>query len=127
MTAPWHDGHVHATVASMVSPCVWHCVVISVAPIHRSFPVKYASRSRSRARPLALALTLAAAFASSYALPRAQTVKKKALTVEDYSKWRSLSGQEISGDGQWVTYGLSFSNTVPAESKPVLHLVRLET
>ena len=84
-------------------------------------------RSLRRVRRAALALAFAAAFASSYALPQAQAGKKKALTVEDYSKWRSISGQEISGDGQWVAYGLSLTNTAPTETKPVLHLVRLET
>ena len=28
--------------------------------------------------------------------------RRRPLTVEDYTKWRSISGQEISGDGQWV-------------------------
>ena len=42
---------------------------------------------------------------------------KKVLTVEDYTKWRTISGQEISGDGQWVAYGLSLTNTAPAESE----------
>ena len=85
------------------------------------------TRSLHRSRRITLALALAVAFASSYALPQAQTAKKKALTVEDYSKWRSISGQEISGDGQWVTYGLSLTNTAPTETKPVLHLVRLDS
>ena len=85
------------------------------------------TRSPHRSRRITLALALAVAFASSYALPQAQTAKKKALTVDDYSKWRSISGQEISGDGQWVTYGLSLTNTAPTETKPVLHLVRLDS
>ena len=79
----------------------------------------------STLRYAALVLILAGAAA----LPRAQQVPapgKKALTVDDYSKWRSISGQEISGDGQWVTYGLSLTNTAPTETKPVLHLVRLD-
>lgn len=80
-----------------------------------------------RARRAALAIALFVAVAASYAIPGAQTATRKPLTVEDYSKWRTISGQEISGDGQWVTYGLSFSNTIPTESKPVLHLVRLDT
>jgi dipeptidyl aminopeptidase/acylaminoacyl peptidase len=85
------------------------------------------TRSLHHSRRITLALALAVAFASSYALPQAQTGKKKALTVDDYSKWRSISGQEISGDGQWVTYGLSLTNTAPTETKPVLHLVRLDS
>ena len=73
------------------------------------------TRSPHRGRRITLALALAAAFASSYALPQAQTAKKKALTVDDYTKWRAISGQEISGDGKWVTYGLSLTNTAPTE------------
>ncbi|HYT68322.1 MAG TPA: prolyl oligopeptidase family serine peptidase [Vicinamibacterales bacterium] len=71
---------------------------------------------------------LAAAFLSAYALPSAQQASpKKVLSVEDYSKWRTISGQEISGDGNWLTYTQSLTNTIAAESKPVLHVVRLET
>ena len=58
------------------------------------------TQSIRRVRRAALALACAAAFASSYVLPHAQTGKKKALTVEDYSQWRSISGQESSGHGQ---------------------------
>ncbi len=66
---------------------------------------------------------------SIYALrpTQAQSPSKKVLTVEDYARWRSISGQAISGDGKWVTYGLSYTNTVPAEAKPVLHILNLET
>ncbi|HUL75556.1 MAG TPA: prolyl oligopeptidase family serine peptidase [Vicinamibacterales bacterium] len=78
-----------------------------------------------RLTPLALALI--AVLGLAYALPSAQAPAKKALTVEDYTRWRSISGQEISGDGKWVTYGLAFTNTAPAESKPVLHVLNLET
>ena len=83
--------------------------------------------SPRRAPRAALALALVAAFSSAYALVGAQTTARKPLGIEDYARWRSISGQEISGDGNWVTYGLSFSNTVPAESKPLLHLIRLES
>ncbi len=87
----------------------------------------HTTRSPWRRESALVTITLALAFGSSYALPQAQPAEKKALTVEDYAKWRSISGQEISGDGQWVTYGLSFTNTMPTESRPVLHLVRLDT
>ena len=59
------------------------------------------------------------------ALALAQT--KKALSVEDYSRWRAINGQAISGDGKWVTYVLSQTNTAPADAKPVLHILRLDT
>jgi poly(3-hydroxybutyrate) depolymerase len=66
-------------------------------------------------------------FASISAAPAiAQTAGKRALTVEDYAKWRSINGSSISGDGKWVTYVLSYSNTAPADAKPVMHLVRLD-
>src|ERR1035437_8133920 len=60
------------------------------------------------------------------ALPDAQTARK-ALTIDDYAKWRSITDQEISGDGQWVTYVLQSTNTTPADAKPVLHVVNLES
>ena len=80
-------------------------------------------------RPLRMAsstLALLVAFAA-YALPAAQPAARKALTVEDYTKWRSISSQEIAGDGKWVAYTLQLTNTVAAEAKPVLHLKNLET
>jgi dipeptidyl aminopeptidase/acylaminoacyl peptidase len=80
-----------------------------------------------RGRNAALVLFIATALGSAYAVPRAQAPAKKVLSVEDYTKWRTISGQEISGDGNWVTYGQALTNTVPTETKPVLHLVRLET
>jgi dipeptidyl aminopeptidase/acylaminoacyl peptidase len=82
---------------------------------------------RRQLATVALALALLFAFGFTYALVGAQTATKKVLTVEDYTKWRSISGQELSGDGRWVTYGLSFTNTLPADAKPVLHLLNLET
>ena len=56
----------------------------------------------------------------------AETAEKKALTVDDYASWRSISGQQISDDGKWVTYVLQFSNTPADEVKPVLHLLNLD-
>ncbi len=77
-----------------------------------------------------LALTLGA-----FALPAAQTVQTKALTIDDYGKWRSIDGQVMSDDGKWVAYTLRFgvladgrlTNVQPAEAKPVLHVLNLET
>jgi dienelactone hydrolase len=86
-----------------------------------------AIRTARGGRTAALAIVLAAALSATYAVPRAQAPAKKVLSVEDYSKWRTISGQEISGDGNWVSYGQALTNTVPTETKPVLHLVRLET
>jgi dipeptidyl aminopeptidase/acylaminoacyl peptidase len=75
----------------------------------------------------AIAVALLVALGSAYSLPSAQTAAKKVLTVDDYSRWRSISGQQISGDAKWVTYGLRFTNTPQAEAKPVLHLLNLDT
>ena len=80
----------------------------------------------------AVAIVLAVALAGATALPTAQTggqpaaqtaaptAAKKALTVDDYTKWRSIAGQEVSADGKWVAYTLQLTNTLPAEAKPVL-------
>ena len=80
---------------------------------------------RSRHRSLVLALVVAAA--TVHSVPSAQAPAKKALTVEDYTKWRSIADSSISGDGKWVTYTLQQTNTIAAEAKPVLHLKNLET
>ena len=74
-----------------------------------------------------LAFILAAAMTAAYSQTQAQTAAKKALTVDDYAKWRDIASREISGDGRWVAYVLQLTNTIPAEAKPVLHLVNLET
>ena len=71
-----------------------------------------------------IALTLGAVAPTSVAL--AQTAPKKVLSVDDYSKWKSIGNQSISGDGKWVAYVLSATNTEPTDAKPVLHLVRLD-
>jgi dipeptidyl aminopeptidase/acylaminoacyl peptidase len=72
-------------------------------------------------------LGLAALVLAAHALPDAQAPARKAMTIDDYTKWRSIAGQEISGDGKWVAYTLALTNTIPAEAKPVLHLLNLET
>ena len=74
-------------------------------------------------------LALAVVATSAYLVPstQAQGPAKKVLTIDDYTRWRSISGQEISGDGKWVAYGLSSMNTLPADAKPVLHILGVET
>lgn len=69
-----------------------------------------------------LFLVPALTFASVVA---AQAPAKKAMTVDDYTKWKSINSSSISGDGKYVTYVLAFTNTLPAEAKPVMHLLRL--
>ncbi len=52
---------------------------------------------------------------------------KKAMTVDDYSKWRTISTQALSADGKWLVYVLELTNVLPAETKPVMHIVNLAT
>jgi esterase/lipase len=73
------------------------------------------------------ALALVVALGLAYGWPAAQAPAKKILTIDDYTRWRSIAGQEISGDANWVTYGLQLTNTLPADAKPVLHLLNLST
>src|SRR5687767_15827392 len=80
------------------------------------------SHSAKRRLPI-----LVLVFVSAYAWVGAQAPAKKALGVEDYTRWRTISGQEISGDGAWVTYSVALTNTPPTETKPVLHLLNLAT
>ena len=80
---------------------------------------------RFRHRSLLLALVVAAA--TIHSVPSAQAPVKKPLTVEDYTKWRTIADSSISGDGRWVTYTLQQTNTIAAEARPVLHLKNLDT
>jgi dipeptidyl aminopeptidase/acylaminoacyl peptidase len=80
-----------------------------------------------RQRSILVALTVAIAAGVASSVPIAQAPAKKALTVEDYTTWRTIADSSISGDGRWVTYTLQQTNTIAAEAKPVLHLKNLET
>ncbi len=57
----------------------------------------------------------------------AQAPAKRVLTVNDYTRWRQIDGAQISPDGNWVVYGLSQTNVIPADAKPVLHVLKLDT
>src|SRR3954464_8401573 len=63
---------------------------------------------------------------SSVALAQAPA-GKRAMTVDDYTKWKSINSSSISGDGKWVTYVVAQTNTNPADAKPVMHLLRLDS
>ncbi len=78
-------------------------------------------------RPIAVIVMAMAVALCAAALMEAQAPTKKALTIDDYTTWRSISGQRLSGDGKWAAYVLQQLNTIPAEAKPVLHLRNLET
>ncbi len=93
-----------------------------------------ASRSVGHNRLCTLFVALAVAFGAAYAFPAAQVAPepaqagaKKVLTVDDYTKWRSISSESLSGDGKWLAYVLQSTNVPQAETKPVLHIRNLET
>jgi len=67
------------------------------------------------------------ALASIVVSPSAQSPAKKALTVDDYTKWKSISDTAISGDGKWVTYVLQTTNVPQDQARPVLHIYNVET
>ncbi len=77
--------------------------------------------------PVLIAVAIFVLSGAAYAQQTPQATGLKALTVDDYSRWRSISSQEISGDGMWVSYVLRFSNTKPEDAKAVLHILNLET
>ncbi len=76
---------------------------------------------------LVLVLSFLAASAPASAQTTASAPAKKAMTVDDYSKWKAISVQALSADGKWLVYVLELTNVLPAETKPVLHIVNLET
>src|SRR5215217_6327698 len=93
-------------------------------------PVKHQTSHPRRSLATLRGVAIALAFTAAYAIPYAQQAPapaQKILAVEDYPKWRTITAQEISGDGNWAAYDLSFTNVVQTESKPVLHLVRLDS
>jgi dipeptidyl aminopeptidase/acylaminoacyl peptidase len=77
--------------------------------------------------PMALVIALVVALGSSHQLPAAGNPTGKALTADDYTRWRSITGAEISDDGKWVTYVLQVTNVAQADAKPELHVRNLET
>ncbi|MDE3127870.1 MAG: prolyl oligopeptidase family serine peptidase, partial [Gemmatimonadota bacterium] len=52
---------------------------------------------------------------------------KKVLTVDDYSKWRTVGDARLSSDGRWVTYTYRHTNVIARDEKPELHLLDLTT
>ena len=81
-----------------------------------------------------LAFALCAALASPPAnaqsgpqAVRAGAPSRKVLSVAAYTRWRSIDGAQISGDGNWVAYTIRFTNMPVADARPVLHVLRLDT
>ncbi len=86
----------------------------------------FARRIRLTVLAVVLFGMVGSAQAQSAPQPQAATAKK-VLSIEDYARWRSISGQAISSDGKWVVYGLQFTNVPESGTKPVMHLRNLET
>ncbi|HSA95228.1 MAG TPA: prolyl oligopeptidase family serine peptidase [Acidobacteriota bacterium] len=80
---------------------------------------------------LSLILALSVLWASVPAPVSAQAAAaapaKKAMTVDDYAKWRTISDQALSPDGKWLVYVLELTNVLPGETKPEMHIVNLGT
>jgi dienelactone hydrolase len=70
----------------------------------------------------ALALALFVSLGST--LPAQTPAAKKVLTIDDYARWRSIENSRISGDGNWVAYGLRHPNAL--DPQPVLHILKLD-
>jgi hypothetical protein len=82
--------------------------------------------TRSTRFTAVLAVVLAA-LAAAAVTPSAQTPAKKPLTVDDYTKWKSIGDAAISADGKWVTYVLQTTNVPQDQARPVLHVFNVQT
>ena len=102
----------------------WQLAFLAVAVFVLFGPVSALPQAWTAALPEVAATTTTAASASEATVPAAQ---KKALTVDDYSRWRSISDEEISPDGRWVSYVVRFTNVANEDAKPILHLLDLDT
>src|SRR5262249_39766040 len=71
---------------------------------------------------LRLALAILVVLVVAYG-PAAQAPAKKAMSVDDYTKWKSITDPAISGDGKWVTYVLQTTNVATEQTKPMLHVL----
>jgi dipeptidyl aminopeptidase/acylaminoacyl peptidase len=58
---------------------------------------------------------------------RADSGTSKVLTVDDYSRWRTIQDQSISSDGKWVTWVYRHTNVARRDEKPELHILNLAT
>ena len=54
----------------------------------------------------------------------ADPTKKRAMTIEDYARWRTIETSQLSGDGKWVAYVLRLTNVPQADSKPALPQIK---
>lgn len=70
---------------------------------------------------LILALTLALPLLPTSTFAQSSPARR-VLSIDEYSRWRTIDGAQISPDGKYVVYGMRFTNTLPADAKPVLTL-----
>jgi dipeptidyl aminopeptidase/acylaminoacyl peptidase len=83
--------------------------------------------------PLSFArfIPVAALLASIASVAAAQNTvapsTKKVLSVNDYTRWRTIDGAQISGDGRWVASTMRLTNLPNNDSKPELHLRNLDS
>ena len=96
------------------------------ALLRRAFaaPLLLAALTAISASDLAAQVTQSAGGTSAAA---ADPKTKRPLTIADYSRWRTIEGAQLSGDGRWVAYGLRFANVVTPDAKPELHIRNLDT
>jgi dipeptidyl aminopeptidase/acylaminoacyl peptidase len=76
---------------------------------------------------LALSFVWASVPSPAFAQAAAPAPSKKAMTVDDYSRWRTISAQALSPDGKWLAYVLELTNVLQGENKPEMHIVNLGT
>ncbi len=106
--------------------------LLSGVRVRAARPVTTALTATVAALALATIVGPVAAFAQRPTVAQAGASRtdpdmKKVLTADDYSRWRSIEGERISSDGHWVTWVYRFTNVLPAESKPELHIRNLES
>jgi dipeptidyl aminopeptidase/acylaminoacyl peptidase len=78
------------------------------------------------ARAAAIVALPTVAFAQNPAPQAATNVSaKKALTTNDYSRWRAIDAAQLSADGAWLSYGLRFTNVNTPDIKPELRIKKL--
>jgi hypothetical protein len=77
-------------------------------------------------RYVALIFAVTAAYVFAGLQLHAQLAPKQ-LTIDDYTRWKSLSGSALSGDGNWAVYELRQANVPTSDARPTTHLVNLVT
>ncbi|HET7631817.1 MAG TPA: prolyl oligopeptidase family serine peptidase [Gemmatimonadaceae bacterium] len=76
---------------------------------------------------IATFLVIAAPPMAARAQAGASEAGKKVLTVPDYGRWRTINGEEISSDGQWVAWIYRYTNVPQDEARPELHILNVQS